>query len=65
MDQVTGDDERFDGLFMNVVQQSQGIENFFMNLFGFMRRKTDFFTKEENSAKIVNTALMRQMEKFR
>ncbi len=41
---MSGKDERFDGLFMTAIQQSQGIENFFTNLFGFMRRKTDFLT---------------------
>jgi hypothetical protein len=39
-------EERFDGLFMNAVQQAQGIENFFDSLFGFMRRKTDLYTQE-------------------
>ena len=42
-------DERFDGLFMNAVQQSQGIDNFYNNLFGFMRRRTDFYAAEEMS----------------
>lgn len=42
-------DERFDGLFLNAVQQSQGIDNFFNNLFGFMRRKTDFYQAEDMS----------------
>ena len=46
-------DERFDGLFMSAIQQSQGIENFYDYLFSFMRRKTDFFTMEDNSKKIV------------
>jgi hypothetical protein len=36
-------DERFDGLFLNVAQQAQGIEPLLDNLFSFLRRKTDFF----------------------
>lgn len=36
-------EERFDGLFLNVTQQSQGIEPLLDNLFSFLRRKTDFF----------------------
>ena len=36
----------FDGLFMQVVQQSQGIEGFFDNVFSFLRRKTDFFSNQ-------------------
>jgi len=40
-------EERFDGVFMSVVQQAAGIENFFDALFSFMRRKTDLFTKDD------------------
>jgi len=47
------EDTRFDGLFMSAIQQSQGIDNFFDHLFSFMRRKTDFFTQDDNSAKVV------------
>ena len=36
-------DDRFDGMFMQVAQQSNGIEPLMDNLFGFLRRKTDFF----------------------
>jgi hypothetical protein len=50
-------EEKYDGLFMTAVQQSQGIENFFNNLFSFMRRKTDFFTYEDKAKGIINTPL--------
>ena len=50
---MTSQEEKFDGLFMTAVQQSQGIENFYNNLFSFMRRKTDFFTYDEKSKDIV------------
>eukprot|EP01032_Pedospumella_encystans_P010177 gene10177-11915_t len=36
-------DERFDGMFLNITQQSQGIEPLLDNMFSFLRRKTDFF----------------------
>eukprot|EP01032_Pedospumella_encystans_P008701 gene8701-10295_t len=36
-------DERFDGMFLSITQQSQGIEPLLDNLFSFLRRKTDFF----------------------
>lgn len=39
---MSGED-RFDGLFLNVAQQAQGIEPLLDNLFGFLRRKTDFY----------------------
>ena len=50
-------DEKLDGLFMTAIQQSQGIDNFFNNLFSFMRRKTDFFTLADKSKTIVDSAL--------
>lgn len=37
-------DDKFDGLLMTLIQQSQGIDGLFMNFFGFLRRRTDFFT---------------------
>jgi N-terminal conserved domain of Nudc. len=57
-------DERFDGLFMTAIQQSQGIDNFFNNLFSFMRRKTDFFTLSDKSKGIVNGALERHLNEY-
>ncbi|KAJ1610402.1 NudC-like protein [Cryptosporidium canis] len=37
-------DERFDSLLINVAQSANGIENFLDVIFGFLLRKTDFFT---------------------
>jgi hypothetical protein len=37
------DDERFDGLYLNVAQTTQGIEPLLDTVFSFLRRKTDFF----------------------
>lgn len=36
-------DDRFDGLYMNVAQTSRGIEPLLDTVFSFLRRKTDFF----------------------
>lgn len=58
-------DERFDGIFMNVVQQSQGVDNFFDNLFGFMGRKTDFYTQEQNAHLTVTKSLTKHIELFK
>lgn len=40
--------EQFDGLFMTVLQRSEGINNFFDNFFSFLNRKTDFFANPSN-----------------
>lgn len=49
---------------MNVVQQSKGIDNFFDNLFGFMRRKTDFFTNDTLAKEKVNMYLEKNLAQF-
>mmetsp|Transcript_17765 Transcript_17765/g.41146 ORF Transcript_17765/g.41146 Transcript_17765/m.41146 type:complete len:321 (+) Transcript_17765:23-985(+) len=37
------EDERFDGLYLNVAQTTRGIEPLLDTVFSFLRRKTDFF----------------------
>merc|ERR1712087_594130 len=45
--------ERFDGVLLNIAQQSGSIENILDTFFGFLQRKTDFFTgaQDEEAAK--------------
>ncbi|ETV91672.1 hypothetical protein H310_13749 [Aphanomyces invadans] len=38
------DEQRFDGLLMQMAQQQNGIEPMLTSVFGFLRRKTDFFS---------------------
>jgi len=46
------EDERFDGILMNVAQQAGSIDAILDTFFGFLQRKTDFFTggQDEKSA---------------
>ena len=50
------DDERFDGLYMNVADTTRGIDPLLETVFSFLRRKTDFFAGPpgcgENGAEI-------------
>lgn len=56
---MTTDDERFDGLYLNVAQTTRGIEPMLDSVFSFLRRKTDFFAgppgshPDEGSARAV------------
>lgn len=43
MDSDNSDETKFDGLYLNVVQQKRGIEPLLDSMFSFLRRKTDFF----------------------
>jgi len=47
---MSGED-RFDGLFLNVAQNAGGIDGIFDAFFGFLLRKTDFFTGHEDLVK--------------
>jgi hypothetical protein len=58
-------EDRFDGLFMNIAQGANGIEPLMDNLFGFLRRKTDFYTAPpEKIHEMVIKALKRQGELY-
>ena len=41
--------QRYDGVLLSIVQQAGGIDGFFEAVFGFLRRKTDFFTDQSKS----------------
>jgi len=41
---MEGDPERFDGVLLNIAQQSGSIDGILDCFFGFLHRKTDFFT---------------------
>ena len=43
------DDERYDGLYLNVAQSARGIEPLLDTMFSFLRRKTDFFAGPPSS----------------
>lgn len=49
---------------MGLVTQSQGIDKFFDNLFGFMRRKTDLYTMPDRARGTVSTTLEKHILAF-
>ena len=55
------DDDRFDGMFLTIAQQAQGIEPLLDCLFSFLRRKTDFFAGA--SAEQIQLIVMIAIEK--
>jgi hypothetical protein len=59
------EEERYDGVFMGVVQNAQGIDNFMDALFSFMRRKTDFFSNEAQANSIVKQKFSRQLDLYK
>lgn len=55
-------DERFDSLLINVAQSANGIENFLDVIFGFLLRKTDFFTAMKQGEE--EEVLMKYFKKY-
>jgi hypothetical protein len=43
----------YDGVLMGIVQKAGGIDGFFEAMFGFLRRKTDFFTNQKGAEEII------------
>ena len=46
---MSSEDNRFDGVFMSVIQQKGNIDGFFDTVFGFLRRQTDFFANQKKA----------------
>lgn len=59
---MSGDEERFDALLMNVAQTQRGIEPLLDTVFSFLRRKTDFFSgaQQETIEKTVLQSVRKQ-----
>ncbi len=60
-------DERFDGLYMNVANTTRGIEPLLDTMFSFLRRKTDFFNgpngeDTDAAVKKVNQVLQKHVQ---
>lgn len=53
------DDERFDGLYLNVANTTRGIEPLLDTVFSFLRRKTDFFAGPPGSANGTEAAIQK------
>ena len=47
-------DDRFDGLYVNIANQTQGIEPLLDSVFSFLRRKSDFFSGPPGSERSGN-----------
>ena len=58
---MANQDERFDGMFLNIAQQSQGIDPLLDHLFSFLRRKTDFFSGA--TAQMTEDTVLKTMRK--
>ena len=56
------DDERFDGLYLNIADATRGIEPLLDTVFSFLRRKTDFFAGPPGSEKGTEAALAKVQE---
>ena len=46
-------ESKYDGFLYQLVQESQGYEGFFDAVFGFLRRKTDFFSVPQKAEEVI------------
>ena len=54
----------FDGIFMNALERSQGIENFFDRMFAFIKRKTDLYDDEVYTMGVINSTVEKHMKSY-
>lgn len=59
------DDERFDGLYLQVAQTTRGIEPLLDTVFSFLRRKTDFFAGPPGAENGTQAAIKKVQEVVR
>lgn len=59
------EDERFDGLYLNVAQTTRGIEPLLDTVFSFLRRKTDFFAGPTGAPNGTEAAIQKVQEVVR
>jgi len=59
-----GDDGRFDTVFLGIAQQAQGIDAILGSFFGFLRRKTDFFSQQDRALEVLTRHVSIQSELF-
>lgn len=57
-------DNRFDGVLMSIIQQTGNIDLFFDNVFGFLRRNTDFFANQKKAEEIIVNNCKKNFELF-
>ena len=43
------EEEKFDGILMTIIQQKGNINGFFDTVFGYLRRRTDFFANQKQA----------------
>ena len=55
---------KFDGILISMLQEGKSYENFFDNLFGFLRRKTDFFSDWKKAEGIIAGSGKKHIEQF-
>ena len=61
---MSGTNEEYDGLLMTVIQKAGGIDNYFDAVFGFLFRKTDFFSNETKSREIMEVQFKKYLTRY-
>lgn len=66
MDQKEKDENRFDGWLVTLAQEVGGIDNLLDTFFGFLQRRTDFFSAEDvNESGVCKELVLKYYEKYK
>jgi hypothetical protein len=58
------EENKFDGILMTIIQQKGNIDGFFDSVFGFLRRKTDFFANQKKAEEIIVGSCKRNFDQY-
>jgi len=59
------DNDRSDSLLYQVIKDHKNIDGFLNAIFGFLRRKTDFFNMSEHAKNKINNTFNKELCKFK
>ncbi|KAM3144941.1 hypothetical protein pb186bvf_002946 [Paramecium bursaria] len=61
---MANEEEKYDGIFMTSLQQLKTIDNFFDAVYGFLRRRTDFFVNQQEAERVITESCKKNFEQF-
>eukprot|EP01119_Soliformovum_irregulare_P021948 TRINITY_DN7396_c0_g1_i1.p1 TRINITY_DN7396_c0_g1~~TRINITY_DN7396_c0_g1_i1.p1 ORF type:complete len:285 (+),score=91.78 TRINITY_DN7396_c0_g1_i1:114-968(+) len=58
-------DEQYDGMLLSMVQRLEGVPQFLDSIFGFLERKSDFFTNPQSAKEMIDSSYNKHLNSFK